>query len=154
MSAKWVKLREIVGEVEEEEPEGEAVVGPSGEATIHSSGITPSLLSFLLLLLIYAYTYAYFFSQHVLTVHFTPEFLAFFSWQMSLPMRRYIDLKLRKRRMWTPCAVGSKEGAPCSTRGGGTGASVGGEFISFFSFGFYRAFYFFLHSHPCTFFIF
>ena len=45
MSAKWVKLREIVGKVEEEEPEGEAVAGPSGEATVHSSGIAPSLLS-------------------------------------------------------------------------------------------------------------
>ena len=53
-----------MGEVEEEEPESEAVAGPSGEATIHSSGITPSLLSFLLLL-IYVYTYAYlFFSTH------------------------------------------------------------------------------------------
>ena len=50
MSAKQVKLREIVGKVEEEEPEDETVAGPSGEATIHSSGITPSLLSFLLLL--------------------------------------------------------------------------------------------------------
>ena len=46
VSTKQAKLREIVGKVEEEEPEGEAVVGPSGEATIHSSGITPSLLSF------------------------------------------------------------------------------------------------------------
>ena len=55
--------REIVGKVEEEEPEGEAVAEPSGEATIYSSGITPSLLSFLLLL-IYVYTYTYFFSTH------------------------------------------------------------------------------------------
>ena len=63
MSAKRAKLRKIVGKVEEEELEGEAVAGPSGEATIHSSGITPSLLSFSLLL-IYTYTYTYFFSTH------------------------------------------------------------------------------------------
>ena len=31
------------GEVEEAEPEGETVVGPSGQATTHSSGSTPSL---------------------------------------------------------------------------------------------------------------
>ena len=77
VSAKWAKLREIVAKVEEEEPEDEAVAGPSDEATIHSCGITPSLLSFLLLL-IYAYTYAYCFSQHLLAAHFTPEFLPFF----------------------------------------------------------------------------
>ena len=77
MSAKQAKLREIVGEVEEEEPEGEAVVGPSGEATIHSSGITPSLLSFSLLL-IYAYTYTYFFLNtsllHISLLSFSPYF--------------------------------------------------------------------------------
>ena len=58
MSVKWAKLREIVGKVEEEEPEGETVAGPSGEATIHNSGITSSPFSFLLLLT-YAYTYIY-----------------------------------------------------------------------------------------------
>ena len=63
VSAKRAKLREIVGKIEEEEPEGEAVAGPSGEATIPSSGITPSLLSFSLLS-IYAYTYIFFFSIH------------------------------------------------------------------------------------------
>ena len=41
ISAKKAKLWELVGEVEEDEPEGEAVVGPSGEATTHSSGSTP-----------------------------------------------------------------------------------------------------------------
>ena len=35
------KLWELVGEVEEEELE-EVVADPSGEATIHDSGITPS----------------------------------------------------------------------------------------------------------------
>ena len=45
-----------MGEVQEEEPEGEIVAGPSGEATIHNSGITHSLF---LLLLIPAYTYIY-----------------------------------------------------------------------------------------------
>ena len=34
-------MRELIGEVEEEEPEGEAVAGLSGEATTHSSGSTP-----------------------------------------------------------------------------------------------------------------
>ena len=46
-------------------------------------------------------------------------------------MRRYIDLKLRKRKMWTPCTVELKWGAPCLTGGGGMGASVGSEFILF-----------------------
>ena len=41
ISAKKAKLRELVGEVEEDELEGEAVVGPSWEATTHSSGSTP-----------------------------------------------------------------------------------------------------------------
>ena len=45
------------GEVEEEEPEGEILAGPSGEATIHDSSIMSSL--FLFLLLIHAYTYIY-----------------------------------------------------------------------------------------------
>ena len=44
-SAKEAKLQELIGEVEEDEPEGEAVVGPGGEATTHSSGSTPPLFS-------------------------------------------------------------------------------------------------------------
>ena len=44
ISAKKAKLQEMVGEVEEAEPEWEAVVGPSGEATTHSSGNTPPFL--------------------------------------------------------------------------------------------------------------
>ena len=40
------KLWELVGEVEEDELEGEAVVGPSQEATTHSSGSTPPFFSF------------------------------------------------------------------------------------------------------------
>ena len=43
--------------MEEEEPEGEIVAGPSGVATIHDSGIMSSL--FLFLLLIHVYTYIY-----------------------------------------------------------------------------------------------
>ena len=39
-SAKKARLQELIGGVEEDEPEGEAVVGPSGEATTHSSGST------------------------------------------------------------------------------------------------------------------
>ena len=40
---KLVNLEELVGESrgEEEELEGEVVVGPSGEAVIYSSGNTP-----------------------------------------------------------------------------------------------------------------
>ena len=78
MSAKWAKLREIVGEVEEEEPEGETVAGPSGEATIHNFGITPS--SFSLLLLIYVYTYIYIYILFFSFAHPTPESVPFFSW--------------------------------------------------------------------------
>ena len=39
--AKKAKLQEVVGEVEEDELEGDAVVGPSREATTNSSGSTP-----------------------------------------------------------------------------------------------------------------
>ena len=45
-SAKKARLQELVGQVEEDEPEGEAVVGPSGEAITHSSGSTPPLFFF------------------------------------------------------------------------------------------------------------
>ena len=41
ISSKKAKLWELVGEVEEAGPEGEAVVGPSGEATTHSSNVHP-----------------------------------------------------------------------------------------------------------------
>ena len=38
-ASKLAKLREMVGESkEEEEPEGEEVPGPSGEAIVYSSG--------------------------------------------------------------------------------------------------------------------
>ena len=40
-SVKKARLQELIGEVEEDELEGEAVVEPSGEATTHSSGSTP-----------------------------------------------------------------------------------------------------------------
>ena len=40
ISTKKARLWELIGEVEEDEPEGEAVMGPSGEATTHSSGST------------------------------------------------------------------------------------------------------------------
>ena len=46
ISAKKARIRELVGEVEEDKPEGEIVVGPSGKATKHSSGSTPPLISF------------------------------------------------------------------------------------------------------------
>ena len=44
-SAKKTRLRELIGEVEEEELEGEAVVGPSREATTYHSGSTTPFLS-------------------------------------------------------------------------------------------------------------
>ena len=46
ISAKKAKLQELVGEVAEDELEGEAVVGPSGEATTYSSGSTPLFFLF------------------------------------------------------------------------------------------------------------
>ena len=144
MSAKWAKLREIVGKVEEDEPEGEAVAGPSGEATIQSSGITPSLLSFLLLL-IYMYTYAYIFFQHILVAHFTPEFL---------PCLFLAD-ESTDEETHRPKSKGEEDvdtlyswvqvGGSCSNRGGGVGASVGSKsyllLFLWFLFGFLLLFY-------------
>ena len=85
LSVKRVKLRELVGEVEEEEPEGEIVAGPSDEATSHNSGITHSLF---LWLLIHAYTYIHicvYIDIHIhlyvlFFAHPTPELLPSFSW--------------------------------------------------------------------------
>ena len=45
-SAKKARLQEPIGEVEEGEPEGEAVVRPSGESTTHSLGSTPLFFLF------------------------------------------------------------------------------------------------------------
>ena len=42
---------------------------------------------------------------HILLLSFS-----LFSWQKSPLMRRYLDLKLRKRRVWTLCTVGFKWG--------------------------------------------
>ena len=97
-----------MGKVEEEEPEGEAVVGPSGEATVHSSGITPPLLSFPLLLI---YVYIYIFLQHTLAAHFTLEFSPFFLADESTD-EEISRPKLRKRRMLTLCTVGFQWGFP------------------------------------------
>ena len=87
-------------------------------------------------------------------LHISLPSFSLFSWQMNLLMRRYLDLKLWKRRIWTLCAVGFKLGAPCLTGGRGMGASARSEFISFPSFGFYVTLYFFSHSYPCIFSIF
>ena len=46
-----------MGEVEEEEPEGEIVAEPSGVATIHDFGIMSSLFLFLSLIPVYTYIY-------------------------------------------------------------------------------------------------
>ena len=71
--------------MEDEEPEGEIVAGPGGDATTHNSGILPSLFS--LLLLIHAYTYIYIciyiyiylYIYVSFFVHPTPELLPSFS---------------------------------------------------------------------------
>ena len=70
VSAKKAKLWELVGEVEEDEPEGEAVVGPSGEATTHSSGITLPLFLILIQLCIKILfqNFLFFFLQPILPV--------------------------------------------------------------------------------------
>ena len=135
--------------MEEEELEGEVVARPSGEATVHSSGITPLLLPFSLLSV---YVYIIFF-QHIIIAYFTLELFPFVSWQMSPLMRRCPDPNLRKRRILTFYTVWCKWGVPCSFRGGGIGASVRGEFTLFsLSFASPVAFYFSLHSYPCIFF--
>ena len=68
--AKRAKLREIVGKVEEEEPEGEAVVGPSGEVTVlvlHTCSSHSHCYQFMC---------TNFFSfQHFMTAYFTLELL-------------------------------------------------------------------------------
>ena len=119
------KTREIVGEVEEEELEGEAVVGPSGEATVHSSGNTHPIP--LILIVINLCVHIFFFFQHILTAYFTVE-LSPFSWQMSPAMGKHPDPKPRRRRTLIFFIVGCKWGVSCSSRGGGIGAFVGGGF--------------------------
>ena len=65
-SVKKIKLRELIGEVEEEEPEGDAVVGPRGEATTHSSGSTPLFSKFCAE--IYLRKFWFFFLQLILPI--------------------------------------------------------------------------------------
>ena len=110
------KAQRTGGEVEEEEPEGEIVRGPSGEATIHDSGIMHSLF---LLLLIHAYTYIYiciyidiyiythvFYSSHIPLQSFSLLFLE----QMYPLMRRQGGPRPRKRVMWRHYVAGWKWG--------------------------------------------
>ena len=61
-SKRLTKLREIVGDVkEEEEPEGEVVAGPSGEVIVHSSGnMLPIFLALIIIIL-------YIFFNHFIT---------------------------------------------------------------------------------------
>ena len=90
--------------MEEEEPEGEAVVEPSREATVHSSGDTPLFLSFSLLS-IPMHIYLFFFNTsllHLLPLRFS------LSCQMSPLMRKCSDYKQRKRRRLIPFVVGWK----------------------------------------------
>ena len=151
MSTKQAKLREIVGEVEEEEPEGEAVAGPSGGATMHSSGITPSLLSFSLLS-IYAYTYTHiFFSTSLLYISL-------------LSFSLFLADKSTDEEIFRPKTKEEEDvDILCSW------VQVGGSLLNWrrrhggfcwkwvyflFSFGFYVTFNFFSHSYPCIFFIF
>ena len=110
-------LRELVGEVEEEEPEGEIVAGPSGEATIHDSGIMFSLFLFLSLIhsytyiyicvYIYIYIYIYMFSSlHIPLLSFSLLFLE----QMSPLMRNQWGPKPKRKVTSKHCTVGWKWG--------------------------------------------
>ena len=100
--------------MEEEEPEGEAVAGPSGEATAHSSVNTPPCSS-------------HFSCYQFIYIHF------FFSWQMNLLMRKFPGLRQRKRKILTCFTVGCKWGLSCPTGRRGTGAITRGWFSFLFS---------------------
>ena len=60
--------------MEEEDPEGEAVVGPSGEATTCSSGNTSPVPLILIIIHLYAHTLLF---QHIITSPFTIELFFF-----------------------------------------------------------------------------
>ena len=96
-----VKLEEMVGKGKAgEEPEGEVIVGPSGEAVELCSGNVPSFLSF--------------FSKSNSLFNYTPlflsEFLTFFdltetfpcmSGLVSLKMSCWRKTRLKKRLKWS-----------------------------------------------------
>ena len=151
MFAKWAKFREIVGKVEEKEPEGEAVAGPSGEATVHSYGITPSILSFsLLLIYVYLYIFVFFFNtSHISLLSFTLFFLADESTdeEISKPNTKEEE-DIDTLHSWV------QGGGSCSSGGGAMGTSVGSEFISSLSLFLPMWLSTSLHSYPCIFFIF
>ena len=90
-----MRLREIVGDVkEEEEPGGEAVAGSSREATVHSSDNTPPFLSFSLLLF-----YFFFFKTSCQPFHCEMDShfnLAFLSSSQSI---LHAVMKVRKKQM-------------------------------------------------------
>ena len=88
--------------MEEEELEGEAVAGPSGEVTAYSSGNTPPFLSFPLLT-IYMYT---FFS----TYHYSSLTLVFFLADESADEEDSRP-RQRRRKTLTCFTVGCKWGA-------------------------------------------
>ena len=106
---RGAKHGEIVGEMEEEEPEGEVVVGPSGEATVHSSGKTPPVP--LILIVINLCAHIIYFNTSLLHILLL-GFPHFFSWLMSPLMRRCPHPKPRRRRILTFCIVGCKWGFP------------------------------------------
>ena len=63
--------------MEEEEPEGEAVMGPSGEVTVHSSGNTPPVPLILIVISLCVHIFFFSFSTsllHILLLSF-PLFL-------------------------------------------------------------------------------
>ena len=77
-----MRLREIVGDVkEEDEPEGEVVVEPSREAIVHSSGnMIPISLAPIIIILYSFFSFQPF--QYVIGFHFNLDFLSF-PWSIS-----------------------------------------------------------------------
>ena len=123
--------------------------GPSEEATVHSSGITPSLLSFSLLS-IYAYTYI-FFSQHTLAAHFTPGFSLFFLADESINEEMSRPKTKEEEVVDTLCSWVQLSGLPAHLDEEAWGLLLEVSLFSSLPLFFYVAFYFSLHSYPCIF---
>ena len=111
----------------EEELEAEAVVGPSGEATVLSSGNTPPVP---LISPCYQFIYVHF--SFFSTYHYSSLTLFFFSWQMNPLMRKFPGLRQRRRKILTSSTVGCKWGLSCPTRRRGMGLLLEVGFLSLF----------------------
>ena len=122
-SAKKARLGELVGEVKEDEPGGEAMVGPSGEATTHSSCSTPIFLPFFWILQRNIYLKLLFFfnpSFTSLLFSFLTDDLAEEAPKLSTKEERDIDT------LWTWVQV---EGFPAWPKEEAWGAVDRGKFI-------------------------